>query len=43
VRKYPLLEMFILMKIIDFWRNPIFSSNENTNFLLEPKSRKPEI
>ena len=31
------------MKIIDFWRNPIFSSNENTNFLLEPKAENQKF
>ena len=33
---------FIWMKTIDFWAIP-FSSNPNTNFLLEPNSRKAEI
>ena len=32
--------MFILTKSIDFWKNSIFFSNENTNFHLEPKNRK---
>ena len=39
---YSLSGTFIWMKTIDFWAIPS-SSNLNTNFLLEPNSRKAEI
>ena len=42
VRRYSHREIFIPMKTIDFWTIPS-SSNPNTNFLLEPNSRKAEI